>query len=316
MRVLVVEDDRAMRLLLEKMLTSVGHHVAVASNGLEALKLLDTERPQLVVTDWMMPEMDGITLCRELRTRQEYRSVYIIVETAHESQEKLVEAFEAGADDYVLKPITPKMFYARLRAAQRVVQLQEELRFDSAQLLNYSNELAAANERLLNQALNDALTGLPNRRFAMERLEQEWALTRRGSRSLSCLMVDVDHFKLINDRYGHKVGDDALIVVANSLRHAARTQDVVCRYGGEEFLVICPDTGIEDAYRCAERLRQNVEAQEMKLVDGILLKMTVSVGVAAKSSSITSLEGLLIQSDKSLYAAKKAGRNCTNSNES
>jgi two-component system cell cycle response regulator len=311
MRVLVVDDDRAMRMFLEKMLKDSGHHVATASNGVEALKMLKKERPQLIVTDWVMPEMDGIDLCRELRAQAEYRSIYVIVMTAYESAEILVEAFESGADDYVYKPITPKMFLARLRAAQRVVQLQEENAFDREQLLNYSKELAAANQRLQQQALTDELSGLPNRRFAMDRLEQEWALAHRGTRSLSCLMVDVDHFKSINDRFGHQIGDEALRSVANTLRHAARTQDVVCRYGGEEFLVICPDTSLDAAYQCAERLRLSVATHPLKLPDGNELKMTVSIGLARNSDSINSLQAILARADHNLYAAKAAGRNRT-----
>lgn len=311
MRVLVVEDDRSMRALMERMLIAAGHHVVIASNGLDALSLIEKERPQLIVTDWIMPQMDGIALCRELRSKPENRSIYVIIVTMQESADKLVEAFEAGADDYLNKPITPKIFFARLRAAQRVVQLQEELAFDREQLMRFSAELSAANERLLGQALSDALTGLPNRRFAMERMEQEWALTKRGDRTLSCLMVDIDHFKSINDRFGHQVGDEALKLVADTLRRAARTQDVVCRYGGEEFLVICPDTDAQAAVQCAERLRTNVAAQGLRLQDGGEHKMTVSIGVAEKNESINTLEALLIHSDNNLYAAKEAGRNRT-----
>jgi diguanylate cyclase (GGDEF)-like protein len=191
------------------------------------------------------------------------------------------------------------------------VQLQEELVFDREQLLHYSKELAVANERLQGQALTDALTGLPNRRFAMERLEQEWALTQRGDRTLSCLMVDVDHFKSINDHHGHLAGDEALKFVANTLRQAARTQDVVCRYGGEEFLVICPDTKSAEAFQCAERLRLNLAEKRLKLVDGSELHMTVSIGGAEKIVADTSLKNLLKRADINLYAAKGAGRNRT-----
>jgi diguanylate cyclase (GGDEF)-like protein len=311
MRVLVVEDDRAMRTLLEKMLIAAGHSVFIASNGIEALNMIEKERPQLIVTDWIMPQMNGIELCRELRRNPENRSIYVIIVTIQDSSDKLVEAFEAGADDYLHKPITPKIFFARLRAGQRVVQLQEELAFDREQLMHFSAELAAANDRLQGQALSDALTGLPNRRFAMERLEQEWALTKRGDRTLSCMMIDIDHFKSVNDRFGHQVGDDALKLVADTLRRAARIQDVVCRYGGEEFLVICPDTNAEAAVQCAERLRINVTVQGLHLQDGGEHKMTVSIGVAEKSETINTLEALLIRADSNLYAAKKSGRNRT-----
>jgi diguanylate cyclase (GGDEF)-like protein len=310
MRVLLVEDDRAMRKLLEKLLIAAGHQVVVACNGIQALQLLKEERPQLIVTDWVMPEMDGISLCREVRANPDNRSIYLMVMTAYESPGKLLEAFESGADDYVYKPISPKMFYARLGAAQRVVQLQVDLASDREQLLHYSNELAAANERLQRQALTDSLTGLHNRRFAMERLEQEWALSKRGDRLLSCLMVDIDHFKTINDRFGHQIGDDALKLVANTLRLQARTQDVVCRYGGEEFLVICPDTRLDAARLCAERLRFSVAAENIALPDGSKISMTVSIGLAENNDRISSVGGLLIQADKNLYAAKAAGRNC------
>lgn len=308
MRVLVVEDDRAMLVLLEAMLKTAGHEVLVARNGVEAMRIVGQQHPQLVITGWTMQQMDGITLCRRLRESPERRDVYVIILTIQESVDRLVEAFDAGADDYLVKPVAQKVFFARLRAAQRVVRLQEELAFDREQLLRFSKDLAASNERLQRLALTDALTELPNRRFAIERLEQEWALSKRGDRTLSCMMVDVDYFKPINDKFGHQAGDDALKCIANTLRQSARTQDVVCRYGGEEFLVICPDTGIDAAYQCAERLRLNVAALKFKN-QGADIKLTISVGVAQKKGGIASIEDLLHRADECLYAAKQGGRN-------
>lgn len=310
MRVLVVEDDRAMLVLLEATLKAAGHDVLTARNGLEALRIVDQQHPQLVITGWKMPQMDGITLCRKLRESPEWRDAYLIILTVQESVDRLVEAFEAGADDYLVKPVAQKVFFARLRAAQRVVRLQEELAFDREQLLRFSKDLAVSNERLQRLALTDALTELPNRRFAMERLEQEWALYRRGDRTLSCMMVDVDHFKPINDKYGHQVGDEALKCIANILRHSARTQDVVCRYGGEEFVVICPDTSIDAARQCAERLRLNVAALKFKN-QGISIALTISIGVAQQKEGDTSINELLNRADECLYAAKQGGRNRT-----
>lgn len=310
MRVLLVEDDRAMLVLLEAMLKAAGHDVLVARNGVEAMRIVEQQHPQLVITGWAMPQMDGITLCRKLRESSKRCDVYVIILTIQESVDRLVEAFEAGADDYLVKPVAQKVFFARLRAAQRVVQLQEELAFDREQLLRFSKDLAASNERLQRLALTDALTELPNRRFAMERLEQEWALSKRGDRTLSCMMVDVDYFKPINDKFGHQAGDEVLKHVANTLRQSARTQDVVCRYGGEEFVVICPDTGIDAAYQCAERLRLNVAALKFKNQEaGIML--TISIGVAEKKEGIASIEKLLNRADECLYAAKQGGRNRT-----
>lgn len=310
MRVLLVEDDRAMLVLLEAMLKAAGHDVLVARNGVEAMRIVEQHHPQLVITGWAMPQMDGITLCRKLRESSERCDVYVIILTIQESVDRLVEAFEAGADDYLVKPVAQKVFFARLRAAQRVVQLQEELAFDREQLLRFSKDLAASNERLQRLALTDALTELPNRRFAMERLEQEWALSKRGDRTLSCMMVDVDYFKPINDKFGHQAGDEVLKRIANTLRQSARTQDVVCRYGGEEFVVICPDTGIDAAYQCAERLRLNVAALKFKNQEAGI-RLTISIGVAEKKEGIASIEKLLSRADECLYAAKQGGRNRT-----
>ena len=159
-------------------------------------------------------------------------------------------------------------------------------------------------------ALTDALTELPNRRFAMERLEQDWALCRRGDRTLSCMMIDVDYFKPINDKFGHQVGDEALKCISHTLRQSARTQDVVCRYGGEEFVVICPDTSIDAAYQCAERLRLNVAALKFKN-QGTGIGLTISVGVAQKKEGIASIDDLLSRADECLYSAKQGGRNRT-----
>jgi diguanylate cyclase (GGDEF)-like protein len=308
MRVLVVEDDRAMRVLLEAMLKAAGHEVLTARDGAEALQVVEAEHPQLVITGWKLPVMDGVTLCRKLRESPERRDVYVFILTAKETADSLVEAFEAGADDYLVKPVSQRVFFARLRAAQRVVQLQEELAHDREQLLRFSRDLAASNERLQRLALTDALTELPNRRSAVERLEQEWALAQRGERTLSCMMVDIDHFKSINDRLGHQAGDEVLKNVAQALRHSARTQDLVCRYGGEEFVVICPDTDLKSAVQCGERLRQKV-SELTHPGRGESFSLTVSVGVAERRPDMGSVDALLARADACLYAAKEAGRN-------
>ena len=310
LRVLLVEDDLSTLALLDAMLQAAGHSVSLARNGVEAQRLAEERLPQLVITDWMMPEMDGITLCRRLRQSAATSNLHVIILTALENPDRLVEAFEAGADDYLVKPVTPKMFFARLRAAQRVIRLQDELAFDREQLQRFSQDLTMANDRLQQLALTDELTGLPNRRAAMERLEQEWSMTLRGNRPLACMMVDIDHFKSVNDTLGHPVGDRALKQIASTLRQAARTQDVVCRFGGEEFLVICPDTTAEAAYQCAERMRQHVAET---VVGGVSppLKLTISIGVDAVTAGSVTLDELLSCVDKRLYAAKLAGRNRT-----
>lgn len=221
----------------------------------------------------------------------------------------MIEAFEAGVDDFLVKPINPKVLAARLRAAQRIIQMQEAQEEDRLQLRQFADELALSNKRLQELALTDALTGLPNRRYGMERLEQERALAIRNGRPVCCMMVDIDHFKSINDTYGHHFGDDALKMVSESLRHAARKQDIVCRLGGEEFLVICTDTDEQAGFLYAERLRLHVASQPLQVQDKTL-HLTVSIGLTA-NVQLASLEAMMHQADERLYAAKAAGRNRT-----
>lgn len=311
LRILLVDDDRAILFMLKTLLENAGHHVITARNGVEALAQLEQSLPQLIITDWVMPDMDGLEFCKVLRRNPLWRNIYVFIMTAQDSTDKLVEAFEAGANDYMTKPINPKVLGARLRAAQRVVHLQEELEFDRQQLHKFSEELAASNQRLQQLALTDVLTGLPNRRFANEHLERQWSLSERGNRPLSCLMVDIDHFKQINDTYGHKVGDDALKQVAHVLRGNTRAEDAVCRFGGEEFLLICPDITLEQAYQKAEKLRQNVASIPVQVGNDKTMHLTVSIGVASKKPALPNVESLLQLADKRLYAAKHGGRNRT-----
>lgn len=309
LRVLLVDDDRAIRTLYKSLLEKAGYNVTIADNGRAALEIVKTNPPQLIISDWMMPEMDGIEFCKELRKNPEWNKIYVFIVTAQESTEKLVEAFEAGVDDYLSKPINPRVLAARLRAAQRIIQMQEAQEEDRLQLRKFADELALSNKRLQELALTDSLTGLPNRRYGIERLEQEWAVALRGERSICCMMIDIDHFKAINDTYGHHFGDEALKLVATSLRHAARKQDVVCRLGGEEFLVICLDTDAQAGFQYAERLRKHVGSEQLRVGDKPL-HVTVSIGIAV-NSQMESVEVMMHQADERLYAAKAAGRNCT-----
>ena len=311
LRILLVDDDRSILLMLQHLLTQAGHTVSTARTGIEALRAVAESMPQLILTDWIMPEMDGIEFCKTLRRNPAWRNIYVFIVTAQESTERLVEAFEAGANDYLAKPINFKVLGARLWAAQRVVQLQEELEFDRQQLRKFAAELAASNQRLQQLALTDVLTELPNRRYANEQLDRQWALAERSGRPLSCMMVDIDRFKQINDTYGHKVGDDVLKQVAGVLRQTARKQDMVCRLGGEEFLVICPDSEPDQAFQYAERLRQGVAASDLHGDAGPDFHLTVSIGLAHKKPELLNVEMLLQLADKHLYAAKKGGRNKT-----
>ena len=309
LRILLVEDDRSMRLLYKSLLEKSGHHVTTANNGRDALEIVKANPPQLIISDWVMPEMDGIEFCKTLRKNPEWNKIYVFIVTSQEGTEKLIEAFEAGVDDYLPKPINPKVLAARLRAAQRIVQMQEAMEEDRLQLRQFANELALSNQRLQDMALTDVLTGLPNRRQGIERFEQEWAIATRSSRPFCCMMVDIYRFKSINDTYGHQLGDEALKSVAASLRQAARKQDVVCRLGGEEFLVICSSTDEQAGFQYAERLRKHVASHPLP-IDNSTLPITVSIGISSNLKQ-ENVEAMLHLADERLYAAKAAGRNRT-----
>lgn len=309
MRILVVDDDASMRTILKAMLAGAGHEVAEAANGQQAFAMALDLRPQIMIVDWMMPEMDGIELTRSLRQTKVGRGVYILILTGLEEDDKLVEAFEAGVDDFMTKPLKPRLLAARLRAGQRVVKLQQEIERDREEISHFASELAVTNRRLQEMALTDALTGFPNRRYAIERIEQEWAASTRSKRSLVGMVVDVDRFKGINDNHGHDVGDLSLRLIALALKSGLRAQDVICRTGGDEFLVICPDTELEAALVCAERMRKAVDALSIASGD-LKLRSSVSIGVAVRDDDMANADALIRIADQSLYQAKQRGRNC------
>lgn len=310
LRVLVVDDDRSVLLLLDKLLTDAGYQVFAATDGKQGLQLAMECRPHLIVADWLMPELDGLQFCRTLRSTAIGRGVYLLLLTAVEEESRLLDAFDAGVDDYVVKPVNPRMLLARLRAGERIVGLQTEVESDREEIRRFAAELAQTNRRLQEAALLDSLTGIPNRRYAMDRIHQEWSAAERSSRRLACMLIDVDNFKRINDTYGHDVGDIVLQRVAESLKQTARTQDVICRIGGEEFLVVCPDTDAGAAAQCAERLR--VAANSLRVgIGNVSLQITISVGVAAMDSSMRGPESMIKAADQAVYAAKQAGRNRT-----
>ncbi|MEW6313826.1 MAG: diguanylate cyclase [Pseudomonadota bacterium] len=307
LKMLVVDDDATMLIMLKATLGKAGYTVFTAKNGREAMERVLEVQPHIVITDWMMPEMDGVAFCKELRTTKIGRGIYVLILTGLEDESRLVEAFEAGVDDYVLKPLNQRVLSARLRAGQRVIALQREVERDREEIRQFAAELAVANRRLQEAATMDFLTGLPNRRFAMGRIEQEWAMSSRSGRPLSCMLIDIDHFKQVNDTHGHDVGDAALQHVANTLKQHGRTSDVVCRLGGEEFLVICPDTDMAAAMQAAERLRQAMHADAFRN-GALILPLTISIGVASRNAQTATSDVLIKEADCAVYAAKKAGR--------
>jgi diguanylate cyclase (GGDEF)-like protein len=306
--VLVVDDDPTVALVLNKLLAAAGHAVHLARDGQEGLAQAFDREPQLLIVDLFSERAGGLELVRKLRQTELGRSIYIIVLTAADDDEGLAEAIDSGADDYVGKPLDPRLLQARLKAARRVIREQQLLRLEQEQLRRRLLELSITSQHAQEAALTDVLTGLYNRRHAMDRLAQEWAEAERSHRSLSVLMLDIDYFKAVNDSYGHDAGDAALRHIADILRALSRACDVVCRYGGEEFLLILPDTARQGALQLAERVKSVVEQQALT-VRGAVLKMTASIGVAEKSDAVTSHEQLVTAADDALYRAKRYGRN-------
>jgi diguanylate cyclase (GGDEF)-like protein len=255
-----------------------------------------------------MPEMDGIELCKILRKTEFAKHVYIIILTANEEDDKLVQAFDAGADDYVVKPFNPKILKARIRAGKRMAQYQEKMNQDQAIIQDYTHKLATINKKLHTMAMTDALTGLPNRRAAMERLEELQSECIRFKNILTCIMIDIDNFKQINDTYGHESGDLVLKKISNLFIMKSRGYDLVSRIGGEEFLIVSNRNTLHDATAFAERLRKEVVDHQM-VVKGNSFQITISLGVAAVGPKLPEIEALLQMADKALYKAKRGGRN-------
>lgn len=306
--VLLVEDEPTSRLMTEAALrVQLGCTVYSAENGREALRLAVQVMPQIVISDWLMPEMDGLEFCRALRATDWGQSMYVIMLTGVETEDKVTEAFEAGVDDYIVKPLNNRALQARMRAALHYVKLLEAWEHDRAQLKQFAAELAISNRRLEHAAMTDLLTGLPNRRAGMLALEKSWSASQRTGQPVAVLMIDVDHFKSINDKHGHAVGDLVLQEVAKAIQAAARRHDSVSRIGGEEFLLVCQDAEPKVALVVAERLRRMIKALQPSF-GGTTVSITVSVGIATREVLFNNAEAMVHAADTALYAAKNAGR--------
>ena len=303
LRVLIVEDDAVTRRLIESLLEKEGYEVRSVADGASGLRIAREWMPEILITDILMPGMDGIGLIRHLREETSGGLIYVLVVTVLGSNDHLVEAFAAGADDYVVKPIDARVLMARLKAGCRVIRLQQTL-------IERNLELQDALRKMEESAMTDALTGLRNRRYALERLTQECAAADRADRPLSVLMLDIDHFKAVNDRYGHDAGDAVLIETGHRLLTTVRTSDIVARFGGEEFLVIAPNTDRSEALKLAERLRRSMAERPVSFGHDALA-VTISIGVVERNAvACQNIDQLIKAADDALYAAKHAGRNC------
>lgn len=308
LRVLLVGQPGRGAATLADALRAAGHTVGSAESGMDGLILALREAPEVVMADMDMAEIDGLSLSRSLRDSPLGKEMHVVLIAAPKDEGRLLQAVEAGADDVLVMPIAPGVLHLRLRTAQRMHMLHREIRRGRNANVNFSDEWADTHKRLVKVALTDPLTQLPNRRHGKDFLASEWVFARANNLPLSCLMLDIDHFKQINDQYGHDGGDALLRQLAGVLQRCARSNDLVYRYGGEEFQLICPNTELPAALRIAERVRRSVEKEQFAH-EGQPIPATVSIGVATIKPEHADSEALVQDADRALYRAKNGGRN-------
>lgn len=287
LKVLVVDDDRATLRIVGAIVSSAGHQVTEAPDGREAREKILQDPPDIVICDWDMPEMDGLTLCRDIRLRELPKYVYFLLLTGKSRPADLVEGLAAGADDFVTKPVDRAVLLARIEAGSRIIRMERQLRDISC---------------------HDPLTGLLNRRTLHDRFADEWERASRYNHPLSCVMVDLDFFKRVNDTYGHAAGDDVLVAVGSLMKSLCRKSDLLCRYGGEEFCALLTHTTERAAAEWAERIRVAISQAAIHAA-GKVLSVTASLGVAERQADTRTPEELVERADQSLAVAKRAGRN-------
>lgn len=304
--VLVVEADASERQRIVAHARRAGLEAMPVENHVHALERALEVNPQIVCMGVRSPEQ--LELIRSLRSTRMGKPIYVLLVVQGIDGEALLQVFDAGADDVLVGPLPDRILAARLQSAVRVVGLQQELLQEREELRRFAAELAVSNRRLKEAAMTDSLTGFRNRRYANERLEQAWLASSREGRPLSCLVMDFDGLKAINDRHGHAAGDAALIAAAGALAAQVRRQEIICRVGGDEFLVICPGASLSEALQGAERLRAAVDALVFE-VAGQRVPLSLSVGVAQRDASTTNADALVRLADRGAYLAKEQGRN-------
>lgn len=288
MNILIAEDDTTSRLILLATLRKLGHTVTAVSDGGQALTAWLNGEFDLLISDWVMPVLDGLELCRRIRAEPRQKYTYIILLTALAGRGNYLGGMEAGADDFLLKPVDEDLLVARLHVASRIMELHESLR---------------------TQAMYDGLTGLWNRNTVLERLQQELNRAERENGSIGLIMADLDHFKQVNDKHGHLAGDMVLREAARRMQVSLRSYDRIGRYGGEEFLVVVPGCTLEQTRVVAEKMRASVEEMPIITPDGEL-HVTLSLGVGRQRRTWGETAAALISSaDAALYRAKTGGRN-------
>jgi diguanylate cyclase (GGDEF)-like protein len=295
-KILIAEDDPVSRRMLQAFLAKWGYQVVAAADGLEASRILERDDgPQLAVLDWMMPGLEGPQVCQRVRENPRSSYVYILLLTARTQKDDLLRGLESGADDYLTKPFDAQELRARLHVGQRILALQ--------------HSLITTQEELLYRATHDALTGIANRGVVLDAMSREHSRQLREGTSFGVILMDLDHFKYVNDTYGHLAGDAVLKEAARRMAACIRPYDTLGRYGGEEFLVIAPSSDDRGTLGLAERIRKAIESSPATTDSGEVA-MTVSCGVAvSQRESPSDPTALLHLADEALYRAKQHGRN-------
>lgn len=308
LRVLVVEADQALRASLRRCLIAAGYEVAESADAFSATEMALEFRPDMMLLGWQLPDISGLEMLASLRRTRIGREIYILLLTLSGDEETTIAAFDGGADDILLVPVSERLLLARLEAGKRISALQYEIEQDREEIRRFAAELAVSNRRLQEAALTDSLTGFPNRRFFVERLAEVWDTAEVSRSELSCIAIDVDRFKAINDAHGHDVGDRVLRAVADAIRGSLRASDLLARLGGDEFIVLCPGLPLDAAAQCAERIRAAVASVEL-VAGSVRIRPSISLGVASRDAQTVDADALARQADLSLYRAKQAGRN-------
>lgn len=296
MKILIADDDAMSRRLLQKTLERAGYEVIAVENGLVAKEsLFRQDGPRLALLDWVMPELDGPGVCNAVRQKTDHSYVYMVLLTSKEAKEDIVVGLESGADDYLIKPFDPEELKARLRTGLRILDLEDKL--------------VEAREDMRFRATHDALTHMWNRGVILEMLGRELARSHRECENVGVILGDLDHFKSVNDTYGHLVGDEVLRETARRLLASVRSYDYVGRYGGEEFLMVLSNCDARHSAARADQIRQAISAKPMHTAAGPL-NITMSMGLLLSMEwGALPVEAILSEVDTALYAAKVAGRN-------
>ena len=309
--ILVADDDRTIISQVRAGLDGSGYDFVECHDGTQVLSAIRAHQPDLLLMDVEMPGLGGVEVCRIVKATPSFGFIPVILMTAGRTGK--VEGLELGADDYLIKPFDMLELSARVKSMLRLKVLQDALLDKNRELDRANKELEEKRQELLHLSRTDGLTGLINRRHFEERLASEFSRSERYRSPLSCFLLDIDHFKKVNDTWGHPFGDVVLREVAAAARKALRDVDVLARYGGEELVALLPETSPEEAWRAAERVRMGVEAMQLSTeVDGVMraVKVTASIGVSTfPSESVTSMTALVQIADECLYTAKANGRN-------